>query len=54
MRYFYAQIDATGICVAISDLSGEVIAANMIPLATNDSAIIGKRWTGAAWVAVLP
>lgn len=52
MRYFYAQIDATGICIALSDISGEVIAANMIPLAVYDSTVIGKRWTGSAWVAV--
>lgn len=52
MRYYYAQIDATGICIALSDLSGEVVAANMIPLPAYDSAIIGKRWTGAAWVVV--
>lgn len=53
MRYYYAQINADGVCIALSDLSAEVIAANLIPLAAYDSDIIGKRWTGAAWVAVV-
>lgn len=53
MRYYYAQINQAGICIALSDLSGEVVNANMIPLPAYDSSVIGKRWTGAAWVAVV-
>lgn len=46
----YAQIDATGICVAVSDLAGEVNAAHMIEVA-DDAQPMGQKWTGKAWAA---
>lgn len=49
----YAQIDpATMICFAVSSLSAEVIADNLIALTEPDTGLIGMRWTGAAWEAV--
>lgn len=46
---YYAQIDSNGIAYAVSELSGEVIADNLIPLASMDSAVLGKRWVGGVW-----
>lgn len=49
----YAQIDPeTMICVAVSSLSAEVLADNLIRLDSPDTSLIGKRWTGTAWEVV--
>ena len=40
----YAQIDADGRVCGISMLAGDVIAPNMIPIATYDPLLIGKYW----------
>lgn len=48
----YAQIDADGVCVGVSHLSGVVVAPHMIPIA-NDASPVGRRWTGADWEDVL-
>lgn len=49
----YAQIDTvTRICFAVSSLSAEVIADNLIALTEPATGLIGMRWTGAAWEAV--
>lgn len=49
----YAQIDAQNICIAVSDLSGEIDAPNMIPLAeeTADD-VIGHRYETGQWIEV--
>ena len=52
MHYYYAQINAEGICCGLSDLSGEVAADNMILLKSYDMSVMGKRWDGAAWQEV--
>lgn len=53
--HYYAQIDlATMICFAVSSLSAEVIADNLIKLASPDTGPIGMRWTGTAWEAPPP
>lgn len=49
----YAQIGADGVCVAVSHLSGVVVAPHMIPIADDESPV-GQRWTGAGWDDVLP
>lgn len=51
--YHYAQIhEVTLVCFAVSSLSAEVIADNLIPLVEPDTGLIGMRWTGTAWEAV--
>lgn len=50
----YAQINAGGVCVGLLDTPGTINAPHMIAVADYDQALIGKRWTGAAWVAVVP
>ena len=52
MAYIYAELDENNICKAVSDLSGEVIADNMIPLETYDESLLGKRYVDGAWEEV--
>lgn len=49
MKY-YATIDENNICYGISQLSGEVIADNMIELSSYDTTLLGKMWIGSEWV----
>jgi hypothetical protein len=49
----YAQINEDGICIGVSDLSGEVNAAHMIPIGP-DGNPIGHTWTGGEWIAPPP
>lgn len=44
--YYYAQIDDDGICCGVSQLSGEVIKPNMVPITSYDLGLQGKMWTG--------
>ena len=50
----YAQINAAGLCVGVSELAGEVLANNMVEIEAFDVSMIGKQWDGAAWQAVAP
>ena len=43
----YAQIDSNGLCVAVSDLSGEVNAPHMIPIGDGD--FLGRTYSAGAW-----
>ena len=46
----YAQIDpSTGICVAVSSLSGAVEAQYMIAIEAPEAALLGKVWDGQGW-----
>lgn len=51
-HYYYAQLSETGICVGLSDLSGEVTADNMILLESYDTTILGKKYENGVWVEV--
>ena len=51
MRYFYAQIDGAGYCTGVIDTHAVIDAPHMIPIESADASYIGKRWTGAEWVA---
>lgn len=53
----YAQLDAAGLCVGVSELAGEVNAPHMIEIENAESIYLGRKWTGAAWTdapAVVP
>lgn len=50
--FYYAQINEENICHAVSDLSGEVIANNMIPLESYDISLLGKRYENGEWIEV--
>lgn len=49
----YAQIDDNGICIGVSDLSGEVDAPHMIPIGPEDNPI-GHTWENGEWIAPPP
>ena len=49
MKYYYAQIDESSICIAVSDLSGPVTAANMLRLETYDISLLGKKYNNGVW-----
>ena len=40
---YYAQINETGICVAVSQLAGKVEQENMIEIDNYDISLLGKR-----------
>jgi hypothetical protein len=52
MRKIYAQLDGAGVCVAITETSGIIDAPNVREVA-DGNAVIGKRWDGAQWLAVV-
>lgn len=45
----YAQIDETGRCIGVSNLTGVIDETNMIPLQPEDDVLPGDVWDGAAW-----
>ena len=51
-HYYYAQLNETGLCVGLSDLSGEITADNMILLESYDLTILGKKYENGVWVEV--
>ena len=48
----YVQIDENNICFADSFLSGEVTAADMIPLSEQAPSPLGKRYHNGVWEEV--
>ena len=48
----YAQINENGICFAVSNLSGEVIADDMILLKDNEMSPLGKKYVNGMWEEV--
>lgn len=46
---YYAQIDHSGICIAVSQLAGKIEAEHMIEIDSYDEKLLGKRWNGTAW-----
>lgn len=52
--YRYAQIDETGLCVSVSQLSGEVISDHMLPLDPDDDVRPGYIWDGEKWTRPEP
>jgi hypothetical protein len=57
MSFYYAQINSSNIATCVSQLSGEVIAANMIPITEvqyNDGSVILHQYDSATntWIYV--
>lgn len=48
----YAQINANGICIADSYLSGEIKADDMILLTENEASPLGKKYVNGTWQEV--
>lgn len=51
---YYAQLDENNICVGVSDLSGEIIADNMIRIEEMNTDLTGKKYNNGNWEAVEP
>lgn len=51
--YKYAQIDSENICFAVSYLSGEIIADDMIRLSAEDEPL-GKKYNNGIWEELPP
>jgi len=49
---YYAQVDATGVAYAVSELADTVIADNLIPLSSLDLLVLGMKRVGDTWEAV--
>lgn len=48
----YAQLNDEKICVGISDLSGEVVAEDMIKIDEFDTTLLGKKYNNGSWKTV--
>lgn len=46
--YKYLQIDSNGIAFAFTESHGELLGADLIPVADNSN--MGKKWDGKVWV----
>lgn len=51
--FYYAQLNDLNICVAVSQLSGEVNLPNMISLESQDVDLIGKKYNNGVWEEIL-
>ena len=50
--YFYAQLNASGVAVALTQVHEEIKATGMVPLQHYDHSVLGRRWNGSKWVDV--
>ena len=51
--FYYALLDDSGVCNGLSQLSGVVVAGNMIAIDSYDSALVGMRWDGMIFKPVV-
>ena len=49
---FYAQINESNICVAVSNLTEKVQDTRLIPIGFMDVGLIGKKYENVEWVEV--
>ena len=49
---FYAQINESNICVAVSNLTEKVQDTRLIPIGFMDVGLIGKKYENGEWVEV--
>jgi hypothetical protein len=47
----FAQVNASGVCVAMLETSGEIDSPDMLEIQPG-AAKLGQQWTGTAWVDV--
>ena len=47
--YIYAQLDKDGICIGVSNLSGEVNDVTMVRMDTYTFDVLGKRYVNGEW-----
>ena len=46
---YYAQINQDRIAYAVTETAGEISQPDMIPLASFDTSVIGKKWNNGVW-----
>lgn len=49
---FYAQINESNICTAVSNLTGKVQDDKLIPIASMSHGLLGKKYENGKWVEV--
>jgi hypothetical protein len=50
MSFYYAQINEENICMAVSELSGDMSEyPNLIRIESYDTSLLGKKWNGFDW-----
>lgn len=49
MRYYYAQIDGSGICTGVIDTHAEILSPNMISIPSPDASYIGRTYADGEW-----
>lgn len=52
--YWYAGLDADGICKDLSYIPGVISSMNLVMLEFEDRTVIGKRYENGKWVEVNP
>ena len=50
MSFFYAQINDDQICFAVTQTAGLITQADMIPVTSYDTSLLGKIWTDGEWL----
>lgn len=49
MAHYSAQLDASGVCIAITETSEPLAGDHIIALDAYDTALLGQTYDGAAW-----
>jgi hypothetical protein len=53
MSFYYAQVNEENICVAVSELAGDMSKySNLLRIESFDSSLLGKKWNGTDWEEV--
>ena len=53
MSFYYAQINEENICVAVSELAGDMSEyPNLLRIESFDSSLLNKKWNGTDWEEV--
>lgn len=50
--FIYAELDEQNICIAVSELAGEVNNDTMIRLESFDTSLLGKKYVNGVWEEV--
>lgn len=48
--FYYAQINDDQICYAVTQTAGLITQADMIPVTSYDTSLLGKIWTDGEWL----
>ena len=47
---YYAQLDASNICIAVTQSAGPLVGSAFVQLAFFDTSVLSKKWDGGEWV----